>query len=85
MTRIAILTPSLSPNDAVGNDIVEMTSVLRKQGHTVRIYAKDWLFEEPVHHVSKINSFLKNRSDILIYHYSVAWDTALQLFQNLNC
>jgi glycosyltransferase involved in cell wall biosynthesis len=86
MTRIAILTPSITTNDAVSNDVFGMNDVLRQLGHETRIYAEGWSFDKPkIWPAPKIGSYLKNPSDLLIYHYSRGWDFGLNLLRELKC
>jgi glycosyltransferase involved in cell wall biosynthesis len=85
-TRIALLAPLLTPGDAITNDILGMYAALEKSGSEVRIYAAETDLKEPkVRHVSKINSFLRESSDILIYHYSIGWEPALELLRKKRC
>lgn len=80
MTRIALLTPSITTGDAVSNDVLGMYDVLRELGHETRIFAEGWSFDKPkVWPAPKISSFLKNSSDVLIYHYSRGWDFGARL------
>jgi glycosyltransferase involved in cell wall biosynthesis len=86
MTRVAVLTPSITTNDAVSNDVFGMTDVLRRLGHETRIYAEGWSFEKPkIWPAQKISGFLKSPSDLLIYHYSRGWDFGLNLLGELKC
>jgi glycosyltransferase involved in cell wall biosynthesis len=86
MTRIAILTPSLTTNDAVSNDVLGMHDILRRLGHETRIYAEGWTLDRPkIRPAPKLVDFLKNPSDLLIYHYSRGWDLALNLLRELKC
>jgi glycosyltransferase involved in cell wall biosynthesis len=86
MTRIAILTPSITTGDAVSNDVFGMYDILRQLGHETRIYAEGWTFDKPkVWPAPKIGNFLKSSSDLLIYHYSRGWDFALDLLRDLKC
>ncbi len=86
MTRIAILTPSITTNDAVSNDVFGMDDVLRRLGHETRIYAEGWSFDKPkIWPAPKIGSYLKKPSDLLIYHYSRGWDFGLNLLRELKC
>lgn len=86
MARIAILSPSITANDAVSTDVLEMYDVLRQLGHDVRIYAEGWTIETPkVWSAPKIANFLRNSSGLLIYHYSRGWDFALNLLRDLKC
>ncbi|HKR02246.1 MAG TPA: glycosyltransferase family 4 protein [Pyrinomonadaceae bacterium] len=82
MSRVAILTPSITTGDAVSNDVLGMYDVLRQSGHETRIYAEGWTFDKPkVWPAPRIRSFLKSPSDLLIYHYSRGWDFALDLLR----
>src|SRR4051812_29837914 len=87
MTRIAVLTPSLTTGDAVSNDVFGMSEVLRKRGLDTRIYAEGWssIDEHKIWPAHKIGNFLKNSSDLLIYHYSRGWDFGLTLLGELKC
>lgn len=86
MPRIALLTPSLAPGDAITNDILGMHHALEKSGYDVRVYAAASAFDKPkVWPASKINSFLKDSSDILLYHYSMGWEPALELLRKKRC
>ncbi len=80
MPRIALLTPSLAPGDAITNDILGMYEALKRNGYDARIYAVASPFKEPrVRPPSKIGSFLRDESDALVYHYSMGWEPALEL------
>jgi len=85
MARIALLTPRLHDGDAVSNDLNGMKDVLCSMGHDAKIFAGG--SESSVHSypVKKISSFLKKKTDILIYQYSISWNVALNLFRDLKC
>src|SRR5438067_1203936 len=87
MFRIAILTPSLTTGDAVGNDVFGMYDVLSARGYDTRIYADGWesVGEHRIWHAEEIADFLKSPSDLLIYHYSRGWDFGLSLLRELEC
>ena len=86
MTRIAILTPSITTGDAVSNDVLGMYGVLRELGHEVRIYAEGWTFDSPrVRPAARVAGFLKGARDLLIYHYSRGWEFGLRLLGELRC
>ncbi len=86
MTRIAILTPSVTTGDAVSNDVLGMYDVLRKRDFDVRVFAEGWALDKPrVWPAPRVESFIKKSTDILIYHYSRGWDPGLELLRNLNC
>ncbi|MEK6280510.1 MAG: glycosyltransferase family 4 protein [Acidobacteriota bacterium] len=80
MTRVALLTPSITTGDAVSNDVLGMFDVLRKLGHETRIFAEGWTFDQPrIRPAPKVRSFLQSTSDVLIYHYSRGWDFGVEL------
>ena len=86
MVRIAIVTPSITTGDAVGNDVLGMCHVLLKHGCDVRLFAEGWTIDKPrVSPVKQVEGFLKKSNDILIYHYSRGWDPGLELLRELKC
>lgn len=87
MTRIAILTPSVTSADAVSNDVFGMNEVLKSRGYKTRIYAEGWseIDRERIWPAHKIGGFLKKPSDLLIYHYSRGWEFGLKLLAGLQC
>lgn len=85
MKRVALLTPSITGNDAVGNDVVGMYRVLQKHGYETRIFAESWTIKFPkISTPETISSFLKKSDDVLIYHYSRGWDFGLSLLEKPN-
>jgi glycosyltransferase involved in cell wall biosynthesis len=86
MIRVGILTRTMTEGDAVGNDVLGMYRALKREGHDVRIYAETWSINEPeVHADHSVGDFLKNPSDILIYHHSIGWDLSRELLPKLRC
>ena len=86
MTRIAILTPSITTGDAVSNDVLGMYEVLKQRGYDVRVFAEGWALDKPrVWPAPQVESFLKKSTDVLIYHYSRGWDPGLDLLRKLDC
>lgn len=87
MTRIAIVTPSITTGDAVSNDVLGMLEVLNhKNRYDVRLFAEGWTLAQPrVWPASQVGTFLKKPSDVLIYHYSRGWKPGVQLLQKLKC
>ncbi len=83
--RIALLSPRLDSGDAVGSDALGMAAALRALGADVRLFAEGWNLSEDIVHVRHLRAFMRSDSDILIYHYSIAWNTALDLFRTLRC
>jgi len=86
MTRVAILTPSLTTGDAVGNDVLGMFDVLTRNGNDVRLFCESHsLPQSGVFDIGGIGKFLKNPNDILIYHHSRGWSPGLKLIRELRC
>lgn len=87
MTRIAILTPSATSADAVSNDVFGMSDVLLRLGYKTRVYAEGWseIEREKIRPANDIGKFLRNPSDLLIYHYSRGWEFGLKLLAELKC
>jgi len=75
MKRVAILTPSLAPADAVSNDILGEHDALKRNGNDVKIFSD----------LAPVRKFLKNPTDILIYHHSRGWHPGVQLVRELSC
>jgi len=86
MTRIAILTRTITTANAVSNDVLGMYEVLKRRGHEVRVHADEWTHPTlRVRHAMRLQDFLQDPQDILIYHYSIGWGLALQLLQEIGC
>jgi len=86
MTRIAILTPSLSTADAVSNDVLGMFDILTRNGADVRIFAETHsLDHHAISDLAGLRSFLKSPTDVLLYHHSRGWNPGLQLIKELRC
>jgi glycosyltransferase involved in cell wall biosynthesis len=75
MTRVAILTPSLAPADAVSNDILGEREVLKRNGNDVKVFSD----------LAPVRNFLRTPEDVLIYHHSRGWHPGVQLVSELSC
>jgi glycosyltransferase involved in cell wall biosynthesis len=83
MSRIAILTRTITTADAVSNDCLGMYDVLKRHGYDVQVYADAWTIAEPrIHHALRLDHFLKEPTDLLIYHYSIGWAYGLELLRS---
>lgn len=86
MTRIAILTPTLSSADAVSNDVLVMGRILRERGHEVGLFADNSnLTDAEVRPAGDASSYLRHDTDVLIYHHSIGWDRGVDIFKKLDC
>jgi glycosyltransferase involved in cell wall biosynthesis len=86
MTRIAILTPTLTPADAVSNDVLAMRRVLSERGHEVRIFAENSsLAGERIEAPAAALSYLRAKDDVLIYHHSIGCTSGVETLQAAKC
>lgn len=82
MTRIAILTPTLRPADAVSNDVLAMRRVLSERGHEVSIFTdSSTVAAYPEQPPAAALSYLREPADVLIYHHSIGWDGGIETFK----
>jgi hypothetical protein len=87
MSRIAILSLSISPGDAVGNDALEMHRILSARGHTVGLFSSHWIKKsEQSRDVAELPTFLGDDPQaILIYHHAIGWTAGLDLLRRATC
>src|SRR5579875_12521 len=87
MTRIAIVSLTISPGDAVGNDVLEMERVLSARGHHVALFSSHWVKKsEYSRDLAELDSFLADDPEaILIYHHLVGWKAGLDQLQRATC
>jgi glycosyltransferase involved in cell wall biosynthesis len=87
MTKIALVAPSLSPGDAVGNDLLHMGRLFRDRGHEVGLFA-DHVGEvtTPCHPIARARAFLADdRSAVLLYHHSIECAAGVELVEGAQC
>ncbi|HET8783058.1 MAG TPA: glycosyltransferase family 4 protein [Pyrinomonadaceae bacterium] len=86
MTRIAILTPTLSSADAVSNDVLVMQRLLRERGHEVNLFADHSnVPDAAVRPGSAAPAYLRDGNDVLIYHHSIGWSSGIDAFKAARC
>src|ERR1044072_2729427 len=86
MTRIAILTPTLTSADAVSNDVLAMRRVLSERGHEVRIFADNSsLAGEHVDVPAAALKYLRANDDVLIYHHSIGCASGVETMRKATC
>lgn len=84
--RVGILTPSLTTADAVSNDALGMFDVLTRRGHDVRLFCESHsLKHAAIYETAAVGKFLKDPTDILVYHHSRGWAEGVQLVCELRC
>jgi glycosyltransferase involved in cell wall biosynthesis len=86
MARVALVCKSLTPGDAVGNDVLGMGRALRACGHEVGLFA-DHIALDRSHAwpLSRLRTFLAGRDGLVIYHHAIGWDRAVRLLGKLRC
>jgi glycosyltransferase involved in cell wall biosynthesis len=80
--RIAMLVPGIAPYDAVSNDTLGMTAALRALGHEAAVFAphaRD--VAEDVQPHAAIGDWIRGEDDVIVYHYCIGWDFALDLLR----
>lgn len=86
MPRIALLSPTLTTGDAVSNDVLGMHEVLNHRRYDVRIFCETHsLRHSAISDLAGIGKFLKEPTDILLYHHSRGWNPATELIRELKC
>lgn len=86
MARIALVSTQIIPRDAVGNDMLVMHRLLRARGHEVAFFADYWDVNGiPVRYLRELPEYLRDPSDILLYHHCTAWDGGPELFRSIRC
>jgi glycosyltransferase involved in cell wall biosynthesis len=86
MTRIAILTPTLTSADAVSNDVLTMRRVLTDRGHEVRIFAENSaLAGEQIKAPGAALKYLRAKDDVLIYHHSIGCTSGVETLKAASC
>ena len=78
--KAAILLPVLAGRDAVGNDALAMTQLLRERGIDARICCNAAVgVDERTLPPEGALEFAGGPDDLLIYHFSVGWPAALDI------
>ena len=79
MTRVAILTPTLTSADAVSTDVLTMRRLLSERGHEVRIFAESTnIAGVQIAPPIAVFSYLRGDEDVLIYHHSIGCTAGVQ-------
>lgn len=84
--RIAIAHQTITDADAVGNDIMSMYHILKKNGYETNLIAE--YFSENIRDLQmdtgNIHNFIENENSILIYHHSIFWDYGERLLERFK-
>jgi len=87
MTRIAIVSPTILPGDAVGHDILHMGRILSEQGHEVELFSTNWGTPDPRNQDNlHVRDYLDgDPSALLILHHAIGWIHAVPSITEANC
>lgn len=79
------MTSHLAVGDAVSNDVIGMCDALERRGWQARMFAgSSDLVDRQVYPASEVSEFLQQPDDLLIYHYSIAWDPGIALLRSVS-
>ena len=80
--KAAILIPVLTSKDAVGADALAMASILDDLGIETRIFCLSSSgVERKTYPAERMPQFAGDARDLVIYHYSTGWPTAIDLLK----
>ncbi|MBX3701935.1 MAG: glycosyltransferase [Dokdonella sp.] len=83
--KAAILLPVLAGKDAVGNDALMMARLLRERGIDTRVFCGTAVgVDEPHYPIAGLAAFAGGPDDLVIYHFSVGWQPALDLLRRVR-
>jgi glycosyltransferase involved in cell wall biosynthesis len=87
MSRIAILSLTIAPGDAVGHDALEMRRVLSAQGHDVELFSCHGVQESSTtRDFRELNTYLgDDPSAVLLYHHAIGWDAGAECVLRAKC
>jgi glycosyltransferase involved in cell wall biosynthesis len=87
MPRIAIVSSTILPGDAIGRDALHMGRVLRQQGHEVELFSTTWGRPQPRNDNDlHVRDYLgAGRSALLILHHAIGWPHAVPLIAATKC
>jgi glycosyltransferase involved in cell wall biosynthesis len=87
MSRIGILSLTITPGDAVGHDALEMRRVLTGQGHEVALFSCHGVQESATtRDFHELGAYLgEDPSAILLYHHAIGWDAGTECVLRAKC
>ncbi len=71
--QIHQILPTLSPADAIGNEVRLMQALFQEWGYTSHIFADNWHPNTPALDYNTYNKYSR-KENILIYHYAIGSD-----------
>jgi glycosyltransferase involved in cell wall biosynthesis len=87
MRRIAIVSPTILPGDAVGHDILHMWRILEAQGHAVELFSANWGKPDPRSQDDlSVDDFLDgDPSALILLHHAIGWAPAVRVIAEARC
>ncbi|HUV14275.1 MAG TPA: glycosyltransferase [Acidobacteriota bacterium] len=83
--KVAIVIPTLSKYDAVGNDAMGMYHYFVKRDCKVRFFVNETTHEKlPVDSLGRLKKFVRT-DDLVVLHHSIGWPGSLEAIRALDC
>lgn len=85
--KICIVVPTLTPHDAIGNDVRHQCKILSEKEETY-IYAENYTedaFKSYMLDKKELLNLIKEQNNIIIYHHGVYWEEGDYILNNANC
>jgi len=85
--KIIILTPTLMPHDAIGNDVRHQCKAINQKVES-KIYTQNYHkdeFEDFIISKDDLNEIIKQKENIIIYHHGVLWEEGQEILKNAKC
>jgi glycosyltransferase involved in cell wall biosynthesis len=87
MSRVAILSLSVAPRDAVGNDVLHMQRLLCERGHEAVLFTSHWIKKSSAtRNIADAEEFVAaDPSSVLIYHHAIGWEQGVEVTCRAKC
>lgn len=81
MKTVALMMPTLTSGDAVGNDLIEEYKLLKREGIPVKLFSQN--VEKQFRDIICTPDELKD-ADVIIYHHAIHWPMGEELLGQLK-
>jgi glycosyltransferase involved in cell wall biosynthesis len=87
MSRVAIVSLTVQPGNAVGHDALHIQRLLSARGHEAVLFSSHWAAANPLtRDVADVEGFLAGDADaVLLYHHAVGWEDGVALVCRASC
>ena len=83
--KVAIVLPTLSDRDAVGNDALGMAGHIRRRGLDVEFFATRSDTDEPTRPLHEFARVIRSPDDVLIYHHAIGFEPGVRAVESAPC